>query len=52
MFVLYGFLFFYALNIIINGFEKIYYIICDANEKVKEEEDKNITFEAIKHLYS
>ena len=50
--ILTGFLFFYALNVLANVFNILYYIACDVNEKQKEEEDKKIIDESVKRLYS
>ena len=47
-----GFLFFYALNVIVNGFAILYNIACDVNERQKEEEDKNKISDSVKRLYS
>ena len=51
-FILMGFLFFYALNVLVNVFNILYYIACDVNEKQKEENDKKIINESVKRLYS
>ena len=51
-FVLVGFLFFYALNAIINTFNVLYYIGVDANGRAKEEDDKKNIPESVKRLYS
>ena len=50
--ILTGFLFFYALNVLVNAFNVLYYIACDVNEKQKEEEDKNNISDSVKRLYS
>ena len=50
--LLVGFLLLYAINTLTTAFEKLYYIACDANERAKEEEDKNNISESVKRLYS
>ena len=47
-----GFLLFYALNVIVGVFEKLYYISCSINEKQQEEEEKNNVPDSVKRLYS
>ena len=51
-FVLVCFLLLYAISVLTTAFEKLYYIACDANERAKEEEDKNNISESVKRLYS
>ena len=50
--LLVGFLLLYAISVLTTAFEKLYYIACDANERAKEEEDKNDISESVKRLYS
>ena len=51
-FILMGFLFFYALNVLVNAFNIMYYIGVDANGRAKEEDDKKNMPESVKRLYS
>ena len=54
--LLYGFLLFYALDVLVNGFTNLYLISCNIEDRQKEVEkelkDKNSLSESIKHLYS
>lgn len=46
------FLFVYAVNVCINGIDKLYNIAVDIEDREEEKEEKNKMPESVKHLYS
>ena len=50
--ILTGFLLFYAMNVIVNAVDKMYFIACDVDDRQKENEKEEDIPEIVKHMYS
>ena len=50
--ILSGFLLVYGIKVSMYSVNILYHMCCDANDRMREEADKNNIPESVKHLYS